>query len=580
MTKDQETQFYRTKDTKPEGLLSTKQRFKEEPLGILQNNDSQEDKTRLNLEVALSHLKAGDMATCEHYLKKVILANPSDTAALSTYGQLALSTGRFNLASSLFSRALDTGVKTALLWRLLLKSLVAGENKAGLARLLRSMQIAAVDDIELLTSIAEAYNVIEDPESALRYYKQIDSIDISNPTGLDGILRILAAQGKPQEARSVAKKLFYSHGDNPSVIRNILRFSDYFEYDSNARLKALGMLKRWSAKAVHQSNISLSRCIYFAYGQILDLEKRYQDAFKAYITANIYRLQDLKLDTEEDYSNLVSNRNHFYNMLSKRVHIHSDPSELCKREDDEIIPIIVLGLPRSGTTLVEQIILNGGGEHCGTCGETNILEDIINKSGAGAKDLAALDSTEASYLARSIYSQYLIRLKEYCKSQHKHRFIIDKQLYNYLYLPLIIRMPLRIIYCTRQPADLYISNIKADFRWKNSFVSSSHAFIRFFRHYHESMKTLLDASGSEMIKRLSYEDLAKFPEESTQDLANFLNLEWSPAWINTAENNNTISTASMMQVRRPINTGSIGSHLKYINADSLLLSDLNSIVFS
>ena len=233
--------------------------------------------------------------------------------------------------------------------------------------------------------------------------------------------------------------------------------------------------------------------------------------------------------------------------------------------DHQITPIFILGLPRSGTTLVEQILSNHNKVY--GCGEINDLTDSINQVFPDGDSLRMLNNVmNANHEAfREIGKIYISKLKKYSNDI----FFTDKMPFNFKVIGLIkICIPnAKIIHCYRNCNDNLLSIYKNLFSnnvmpWaydKNELKIYYKCYQKLMSHYNSML--------GNFIYNLEYETLTQSSKKEIEKLLNFCDLEWSDACLNIEENNRPIFTASISQVREKIN---ISSHKIWKNFEKFL----------
>lgn len=214
--------------------------------------------------------------------------------------------------------------------------------------------------------------------------------------------------------------------------------------------------------------------------------------------------------------------------------------------------IFIVGLPRSGTTLVEQILAAHGEVHA--AGELPALgllaEALARASGsAGQIGLAALGR------------QYLDRLPE-----HPPGLVVtDKMPLNFRYLGLIASaLPgARVIHCCRDVRDVALSCFFTDFIDPTLGFSTRLEWLADFVNLHDQVVDRWRPVLGERFLPVRYEELVADPEQQIRALLKSLGLEWDPACLRPHEQDRIAATASHAQVRRPIYASSVGRWRSY-----------------
>ncbi|MGC1521664.1 MAG: sulfotransferase [Steroidobacteraceae bacterium] len=223
------------------------------------------------------------------------------------------------------------------------------------------------------------------------------------------------------------------------------------------------------------------------------------------------------------------------------------------------LPVFVVGMPRSGSTLLEQILASHPQVHGG--GELLQLRSLFERAVADESGAAAPDVD--SSIAEAAY-QRLHRL-----SAHAER-IIDKDLANFLHLGRIHQIfpRARIIHCRRDPLDTCFSAYSRLFVGNWEFTYDLAELGRYYRGYHALMAHWRGVLPSEILLEIDYETLVAEPRAETRRVLDFLGLSWHEGCLRFFETTRKVGTASFAQVRQPIYRSSIGrgrslhSHLR------------------
>ena len=245
----------------------------------------------------------------------------------------------------------------------------------------------------------------------------------------------------------------------------------------------------------------------------------------------------------------------------------SDPNRACGARLDEL-PVFIVGMPRCGSSLVEQILashpeVHGAGEqtrlrHCFEAHETKPagLESFSSDQG----------TAEAALRILRRFSPHAAR-------------IVDKDLVNFKHLGAIHRIfpRARIIHCRRNPLDTCFSAYTKLFLGDFPFTYDQRELGLYYRHYHAVMAHWRSVLPNGIFMEIDYETVVSEPLDATRRLVNFLGLPWSDACLRFFETRRTVNTASLAQVRQPIYRSSVGrsgSLLRYLMPLTETLGDL------
>lgn len=228
-------------------------------------------------------------------------------------------------------------------------------------------------------------------------------------------------------------------------------------------------------------------------------------------------------------------------------------------------PIFILGMPRSGTTLVERILSS----------HTEVLSaGELQDFGLAVKELTATSSTKvldtdtlaAAYDLdfHALGQSYLERSRVITGS--KERFI-DKLPFNFFYIDLIRRaLPnAKIICMMRHPVDTCLGNYRALFSLGSPYYRYAFQLkhtARFYAAFHQ-LALFWQQQNLANFRLQSYEELVQNPKQQITELLQFCDLSWQEACLHSEQNQAPVSTASKVQVREPLNTKSVGRWQKY-----------------
>lgn len=220
---------------------------------------------------------------------------------------------------------------------------------------------------------------------------------------------------------------------------------------------------------------------------------------------------------------------------------------------DELV--FVVGMPRSGTTLVEQIMASHAEVH--DCGELTAMPSIV-----GSLPARMLTTTLEAPRREALAARYLQASRRGAPVHASRR--VDKQPLNFLYLGQVALLfpRARIVWCRRDLRDVAISIYGEDFSPESTYATDLREIMAFARIQEQLMahwKQVLPNPFHEV----EYERLVRDPEPAARSLVSFLGLDWDPACLAFHETARNVSTPSRWQVRQAIHARSIGRWANY-----------------
>lgn len=226
-------------------------------------------------------------------------------------------------------------------------------------------------------------------------------------------------------------------------------------------------------------------------------------------------------------------------------------------------PIFILGMPRSGTTLAEQILSShsevvGGGELYELSRIVVQAKTLVGVEGRYPGWVPQLDSAALRRLGR----EYIDAVR---RAHPDAKYVVDKMPANFRYLGLIrlILPNAKIIHTRRHPIDTCVSCFTKLFNEGQGFSYNLNTLGRFYRAYEELMAHWRAILPETDILDLQYERLIDDFEAQTRRILDYCGLDWEDAVRRFHENQRGVATASVMQVRQPLYKSSVQRWRRY-----------------
>jgi Flp pilus assembly protein TadD len=383
-------------------------------------------------------------------------------------------------------------------------------------------------------NLAQIHLTNDEVESALDVYQQ--GIELAADKDMFNITlgHTLNLMGKFDTAVTFFRRAYEKNPRDLGLLSQFITHQKFTSLDDPLLVKARSAVDA----STDDGEEIISLC--FALGKIMDKLEQYDAAFAYYHRANRLRTQTLQFD-RESHRRLIDSLIQQYDAGTfKQLHALGNPSET---------PIYIVGMPRSGTTLTEQIIAShplvaGGGERG--------FWASIEKERAGKEKLGkdAIDSIAQACLAD------LAGVKAAGKQTSR---VTDKMPHNFLRVGLIhtVFPNARIIHVRRHPVDNCLSIYFQNFKGEHPYAYDLENLAYYRREYERLMQHWREVMPADRYFEFDYEDLVADQEGMSRKLLDFCGLEWDDTCLNYHENERAIKTASVWQVRQKIYTSSV-----------------------
>ena len=408
---------------------------------------------------------------------------------------------------------------------------------------------------------AEAHNSLG---AALQELKQFEKAKVSfkkavalNPQyaqGLHNLAILSEIINLPDEASEYYEKALAVEPNYAEAYRNQSRTKKYKKNDPQiAQMQSI----------YSNDNLSISDKVHinFALAKVNEDLGNQKDFFKHLDEGSRLRKKQLNYninETEEFHSSLI------------RLFSEDQPKiKQLSLGPLDIRPIFIVGMPRSGTSLVEQIISSHHSVH--GAGELNNFKNVVTP--ALKNYIGNLTNTINEDDLLSIRKNYIKSLMDLNVSE---KIITDKMPVNFRMIGLILTAipEAKIIHLTRDPKATCWSNYKHYFANENGFTFDQEDLARFFILYQELMG-FWHKSFPNKIHDISYERLTTHQEDETQKLLKYCELDWDNNCLNFHKNTRAVHTASASQVRQKMYQGSSDAWKKYEKFLQPLIMGLN-----
>ena len=493
-----------------------------------------------NLGAVLVEDDAADAA--EPSLMRALQLQPAYPEALCNLGLVRLKQERTSEAGALLKRSLALRVDypEALVG---LARVCHEEDQLEEARrwVTRATQVAPTK-ADAWCQLGSLSMEMGEPEAAQAAYQRALAIDPDMADALTGLGNLKLELGKMDEAVGLLQQAISQSPDNLGARFHLAQASKVKPGDVNVlALEAM-------ATQVPVWNKDKRISYHYALGKSYDDLRDYDRAFEHFLQGAALKRSKLHYDAAADEARgrriaaLTDSR------FFERLRGHGDPST---------IPVFVLGMPRSGTTLTEQIIASHPAVH--GAGELRDLMEVVQQMPAAGGALQPYPENLAALTPEMLNDwgqDYTQRLKRRAPGAQR---ITDKMPANYLAMGLIpLMLPnARIIHVMRNPVDTCLSCFTRLFNRHQDATYDLHELGRHYATYARLMQHWRATLPAGSFMEVQYEDIVADMQGQARRLIDWVGLPWDEACLEFHKTERSIRTASVTQVRQPIYNSSV-----------------------
>jgi tetratricopeptide (TPR) repeat protein len=532
------------------------------------------DETIARLKAALADHEAGRLSAAEAIYLDILSKEPAHPIALLYLGVVHHDRGDHAEAVRLIERAIRAGGPTASAYNHLGLALLGLQKVEQAAEAFRKALKVRPDHTDALNNLANAQRRLGQNDAAEQSFEAVLRIAPGHTSARYNLGLLHHARQNVEKAQAAFlavlqrdprhfKALHYlgviaeTHGDFGKSETLYLQALD-IQPDYTPALSALLALKSYKPDAAMIARAEALAAaetlappeaftLPFAIAKRLDAQGDYAKAFFYLEMANRRRGTDKTYERGRVEAMMARYRATYTAHFVRERARHGHGSDR---------PLFVVGMPRTGTTLTEQILgmhaqIQGAGElpHL-----PRLIANLPQRLGVSTPYpdcVAAMDTSHTHALAED----YLAVLA--AANTKNAPFVVDKNPFNFLNIGLIaMTFPrARIVHCTRHPLDVGLSCFMELFELGQDFTTSLDNFAHYFAQYRALMRYWREEVGAPFIES-SYEALVTNQEAATRRLLADLDLPWDDSCLNFQSRANAVLTPSRWQVRQSIYTSS------------------------
>jgi len=523
------------------------------------------------LSLAAQLLKAGRPADAIEPLRKAALLEPFHSSIQHDYGLACLEAGRVPEAIEALQRAVASNPRyTDAYFRLGIALEKQGNVAAALVAYDRATQLQPSLTEAWFRAGAIVY-ILGHREEAIGCFRRAAATGGSTSFGLLGKARALLTENRNSEAEHVLRRAIARDPRNAmalDLLGNLLseygRFDEAREcFERTVEIAPLlsgsyyelvrcrpvtkedeGLLQRMEA-ALATSGLESSQSLrlHLAIGKAAEDLGDYELAMRHFDVAGEVRRSSGSFDPE------------MFSTEIDRMIARCTPEWIARAAElgsSDATPVLIIGMPRSGTTLVEQII----SAHPAT-GAGDELPFWIARGTVWQQ----ADTEEAQFLEQAA-EDYLDLLREIAPRASR---VTDKMPFNFLWAGLIhMAFPrATFIHCKRAAVDTALSIHQTHFHPSLAFPTGGTELVSYYRSYQRLMEHWRTVLPADRFLDVDYEELTRDPEPVIRQIITTCGLLWDDACLHPESNQRAVRTPSKWQARQPIYRNSVGRWRRY-----------------
>lgn len=509
------------------------------------------------LRQALELQQAKRLSEAEELCHRVLARTPNHPLSLYILGTLGLGFDD-ELAIQYLARAVGQAPQNPHFHLSLGEAyLTVGDSFLAIKHLQRACELKP-DLVEALCGLGRAYVSSDKAAMALPLYEKALKINSIHPMVRTGLANALTSLGRMDDARACLKEAIERRVELGAAYNGLVNTRKFAEEPPElASILSELADPKLAANAAQQ--------LHHAAGKVLNDLQRYEEAMDHFQKAKTAAGHDFDL---ESHRHSVDSIIEIFNpsMLETKAG-YGSPST---------VPVFVLGMPRSGTTLTEQICASHPDAH--GAGELTKLRRIANSMGFRTQSDEAFRSSVMSMTrdqSRTLAEDYLCYLRQHAPAALR---IVDKMPHNFELIGLIgILFPnARIIHCRRDAIDNCLSCFVLNFNKEHSYNADLQTLGLYYREYHRLMQHWHKVFPGRIFES-RYETLVADQDTQSRRLIHHLGLPWDEACLRFFDKDGSVNTLSRWQVRQPIYRTSVKRWKNYESSIQPLIQSLGDL---
>ena len=503
-----------------------------------QADDVSPDHPHVAAGIAESKAMTGDLAGAEAAFSQALSLAPGEPDLIISLARVQDARGQAQTAEKTLREACAAHPGAIPLWQSLGRALRAWDRIEEASDACNEAQEHHPNSVEIKIQRAQLAYELRDLETAQALLTKLAKAYPNDVNIQNDLAQVLASLGQEAEAQALLRNLTEREPLFGQPWLNLARAKRYEDPQDGEIQRMRAALKR------RQPQPSQAAYVHFALGKALDDCQAYDDAFSHYQKANAIFRDQLAFDSKALEAHIDRLIDAFTPDLMSQLKGQGNPSAT---------PLMIVGMPRSGTTLLEQVLC--AHPDIETAGELRTLAQAAKGlTESGEKPWPECIAEIAPDLLADQAEGYLAALSARSGAAAK---VVDKMPQNFLHLGLaaLLFPNTVIVHCVRDPLDTCLSNFFQVFPAGIDFAYKLSDLGHYYRNYQRLMTHWSSLLGPQLLT-VYYEELVSNPEGVLRPLLQSLGVAWNDACLSHHDSVGRVDTLSLYQVRQPLNTGS------------------------
>ena len=486
----------------------------------------------------------------EHALRKAIAQNPRYIEAYNNLANLLAAQKKEVDALRLLGDALKFAPKNVQTLLITGRIQLRRNNHTAAEQAARLALQEQPENAEALTILGQVLHETDRYDEAISVLERALKANPKSPEALNFYGVALKSVGKLDEAREHIVKALKLNKGMWGAYANVNDLVDFSKGDGEELFKQMDAIFASAKNTEADPFLPL----HFAYGKALDDRGEHERALKHYVTGGKMKRAQLEYNEAETFG--------FFDAIRETFTKELFESRKYEGIDDER-PVFIIGMPRSGSTLVEQI-LSSHPEVYGA-GEVKYLSRALGQ----LRDRFPSLPKFPQMMEKITPAQLDITAKKYLDAlatgAGDAKRITDKLLTNYFFVGLIHMLypKAKFVNTLRDPVDTCLSGFTKLFKDDMPHSYDLGELGRYYGKYRELMEHWEKVLPKGVLKTVQYEEVVADTEKEAKTLIEFLGLRWDPKCVDFHKSDRPVKTASVAQVRKPIYNTSVKRWKKY-----------------